>query len=191
MKLLIAGDSFAAQWPNATTGWVNLLAEKYNVVNIAQPGIGEYKILKQIESQDVNSFDLVIVSHTSPSRLHTKNHPIHNEGFHKDCDLILNDLIDRSSLGNASLKAAQEYFKYHYDDTYQIDIYNLIRKQINSLISAPYVSISHVDIANELAIETNHIDFSHLWSKERGTVNHYTEEGNREIFKKLEEIIGE
>jgi hypothetical protein len=67
----------------------------------------------------------------------------------------------------------------------------LIRKQINSLISAPYVSISHVDIANELAIETNHIDFSHLWSKERGTVNHYTEEGNREIFKKLEEIIGE
>jgi hypothetical protein len=191
MKLLIAGDSFAAQWPNATTGWVNLLAEKYNVVNIAQPGIGEYKILKQIESQDVNSFDLVIVSHTSPSRLHTKNHPIHKEGFHKDCDLILNDLIDRSSLGNASLKAAQEYFKYHYDDIYQIDIYNLIRKQINSLISVPYVSISHVDIANELAIETNHIDFSHLWSKERGTVNHYTEEGNREIFKKLEEIIGE
>ena len=191
MKLLIAGDSFAAHWPNATTGWVDLLAEKYNVVNIAQPGIGEYKILKQIESQDVATFDLVIVSHTSPSRLHTSNHPIHKEGFHKDCDLILNDLIDRPTVGNASLKAAQEYFKYHYDDIYQIDIYNLIRKQINSLISVPYVSISHVDIANELAIETNHIDFSHLWSKERGTVNHYTEEGNREIFKKLEEIIGE
>jgi len=191
MKLLIAGDSFAAHWPNATTGWVDLLAEKYNVVNIAQPGIGEYKILKQIESQDVNSFDLVIVSHTSPSRLHTKNHPIHKEGFHKDCDLILNDLIDRSTVGNASLKAAQEYFKYHYDDIYQIDIYNLIRKQINQLITIPYISMSHVDIANELSIETNHIDFSHLWTKERGTVNHYTEEGNREIFKKLEEIIGE
>jgi hypothetical protein len=191
MKILIAGDSFAAPWPNATTGWVNLLAEKYNVANIAQPGIGEYKILKQVESQNINDFDLVIVSHTSPSRLHTKNHPIHKEGFHKDCDLILNDLIDRSTLGNASLKAAQEYFKYHYDDIYQIDIYNLIRKQINQLITVPYISMSHVDIANELAIETDHIDFSNLWSKERGAVNHYTDKGNFEIFKKLEDIISE
>ena len=189
MKVLIAGDSFATVWPDSHLGWPTLLAKKYDVVNLAQAGIGEYKILKQIKSQEINNFDLVIVSHTSPSRLHTNNHPIHKEGFHKNCDLILNDLINRSAFRNPSLKAAQEYFKYHYDDEYQIDIYILIRKQINELITVPYISISHVDIVNTLAIEANHIDFSNLWSKERGSMNHYTVEGNFKIFETLEDII--
>ena len=189
MKVLIAGDSFATIWPDSQLGWPTLLAKKYDVVNLAQAGIGEYKILKQIESQEINNFDLVIVSHTSPSRLHTNNHPVHKEGFHKNCDLILNDLINRSTFRNPSLKAAQEYFKYHYDDEYQIDIYNLIRKQINELITIPYISMSHVDVVNTLAIEANHIDFSNLWSKERGSMNHYTVEGNFKIFETLEDII--
>jgi hypothetical protein len=189
MKILIAGDSFATVWPDSPLGWPTLLAKKYDVVNLAQAGIGEYKILKQIESQEINNFDLVIVSHTSPSRLHTNNHPVHKEGFHKNCDLILNDLVNRSAFRNPSLKAAQEYFKYHYDDEYQIDIYNLIRKQINELITIPYVSMSHVDIVNTLAIEANHLDFSNLWSKERGGMNHYTVEGNFKIFETLEDII--
>jgi len=191
MKILIAGDSFATVWPNSQLGWPTLLAKKYDVVNLAQAGIGEYKILKQIESQEINNFDLVIVSHTSPSRLHTNNHPVHKEGFHKNCDLILNDLINRSAFRNPSLKAAQEYFKYHYDDAYQIDIYNLIRKQINELITIPYISMSHVDVVNTLAIEANHLDFSNLWSKERGNMNHYTVEGNFKIFETLEDIISE
>jgi hypothetical protein len=189
MKILIAGDSFATVWPDSQLGWPTLLAKKYNVVNLAQAGIGEYKILKQIESQEIKDFDLVIVSHTSPSRLHTNNHPVHKEGFHKNCDLILNDLINRSTFRNPSLKAAQEYFKYHYDDEYQIDIYRLIRKQINELITIPYISMSHVDIVNTLAIEANHLDFSNLWSKERGSMNHYTVEGNFKIFETLEDII--
>ena len=189
MKILIAGDSFATVWPDSQLGWPTLLAKKYNVINLAQAGIGEYKILKQIESQEINNFDLVIVSHTSPSRLHTNNHPVHKEGFHKNCDLILNDLVNRSAFRNPSLKAAQEYFKYHYDDEYQIDIYKLIRKQINELITVPYISMSHVDIVNTLAIEANHVDFSNLWSKERGNMNHYTIEGNFEIFETLEDII--
>lgn len=189
MKILIAGDSFATVWPDSQLGWPTLLAKKYNVINLAQAGIGEYKILKQIESQEINNFDLVIVSHTSPSRLHTNNHPVHKEGFHKNCDLILNDLVNRSAFRNPSLKAAQEYFKYHYDDEYQIDIYKLIRKQINELITVPYISMSHVDIVNTLAIEANHLNFSNLWSKERGNMNHYTIEGNFEIFETLEDII--
>jgi hypothetical protein len=189
MKILIAGDSFAAPWPNTKLGWSDLLAEKHTVTNIAQAGISEYKILKQIESQNIVDFDVVIVSHTSPSRVHTPYHPLHKTGFHQHCDLILNDLIDRSSLFNPSLKAAQGYFKYHYDEEYQIDIYNLIRKQIMQLISIPYISMSHVDIVNDLKIEDNHIDFSHLWSNERGNINHYTIEGNLKILENLERIL--
>jgi hypothetical protein len=189
MKILIAGDSFAAQWPNATKGWVNLLAEKYHVTNIAQAGVGEYKILKQIQFQNIKEFDVVIVSHTSPSRVHTRNHPLHKEGFHKDCDLIITDLVDRNNIFDDNLKTAKGWFKHHYDENYQIDIYNLLRKEINSLISVPYISMTHVDIATELAMEDCNLDFSELWKTERGNINHYTEKGNKLIFKTVEEYI--
>ncbi len=184
-KLLITGDSFAALWPNATTGWVNLLAKDFDVTNLAQPGIGEYKIYKQVSSVDVSQYDLIIVSHTSPSRIHTKNHPLHNKGFHENCDLIITDLEGHFNPFNRNLQSAKSFFKYHYDEEYQIDIYNMIRKSINDLIKIPYISLSHIEIANQLKIEKNHLDFSQLWKNNRGTVNHYTEEGNLKIYKEI------
>lgn len=190
-KLLIAGDSFAAKWPGASNGWVNLLEADFLVTNIAQPGISEYKILKQIEQINLNLFDLVIVSHTSPSRIHTPNHPLHTEGFHHACDLIASDLDGHFNPFNSSLTAAKMFFKYHYDEVYQQDIYNLMRSKINSLINIPYISLSHVPIANDLRIESRHIDFSNLWMKERGLVNHYTTTGNKLIYNDLKTAINE
>ena len=95
MRILIAGDSFAAKWPAniRNQGWPALLADRFEVYNIAQAGVGEYKIYKQLANVELDQFDLVIVSHTSPSRIHTRNHPLHKEGLHKDCDLIITDLI--------------------------------------------------------------------------------------------------
>lgn len=191
-KILIVGDSFAAVWPNAIDGWVNLLAKKHNVTNIAQAGCGEYKILKQLESADIKSYDLVIVSHTSPSRVHTASHPIHKDGFHKDCDLLITDISARQEFFNSSLRTAQGWFKYHYDDQYQIDIYNLIRKRILDMLSTvPYISLTHVDISSALTIESNNIDFSDLWRKERGVTNHYTVLGNKTIYFKILDHIDE
>ena len=43
MKLLVAGDSFVAEWPG-DEGWVKLLANDYDVTNVAQAGVSEYKI---------------------------------------------------------------------------------------------------------------------------------------------------
>jgi hypothetical protein len=190
-KILIAGDSFAALWPNANNGWVNLLAEKFNVVNIAQAGVGEYKIFKQIQNTNLNEFDCIIVSHTSPSRIHTKNHPLHTQGFHSDCDLIITDLIEHWNPFNRNLSSAKSFFKYHYDEQYQIDIYKLLREKINNLIHIPYISISHIDIANELRIESTHIDFSDLWKTERGCVNHYTNEGNELVYLTIRNKLNE
>lgn len=190
IKILITGDSFAAPWPFAKIGWVNMLAHYYDVTNLAQAGVGEYKILKQIESTNIDQYDIIIVSHTSPSRVHTPRHPIHKEGFHKNCDLLYNDIADRNSWFNPSLKAAQNWFDYHYDDPYQIDIYNLIRKQINDILCKKnYISITHTEISKDLSIEPNNIDFSNLWKKERGPINHYTVEGNKAVFKQLKDII--
>lgn len=167
-----------------------MLAHYYDVTNLAQAGVGEYKILKQIESTNIDQYDIIIVSHTSPSRVHTPRHPIHKEGFHKNCDLLYNDIADRNSWFNPSLKAAQNWFDYHYDDPYQIDIYNLIRKQINDILCKKnYISITHTEISKDLSIEPNNIDFSNLWKKERGPINHYTVEGNKAVFKQLKDII--
>jgi len=189
LNILIAGDSFAAPWPNADNGWVNLLENDYKITNVAQAGVGEYKILKQLQSVNIKNYNIIIVSHTSPSRVHTKTHPLHKNNFHENCDLIFADLENKSSWWNASLTSAKNWFKYHYDDTYQTDIYNLIRKEINNIITKPYLSLSHVPIANQLKIETNHIDFSNLWSKNRGNINHYTKEANVEIYNEVKEWI--
>lgn len=190
MKILIAGDSFAAEWPNATKGWVNLLANRYEVTNLAQAGVSEYKIYKQLSSVNLNTFDCIIVSHTSPSRIHTRNHPLHTSGFHKDCDLIYTDLESRGSIFNTNLAVAKGWFEYHYDDEYQIDMYNLLRKEIATMIgNRPYVSMTHIDISTSLAIEKLNIDFSTLWAKERGTINHYTEDGNNIIYNLIVEHI--
>jgi len=189
LKILLAGDSFAAKWPGAN-GWPDLLASKHTVTNIAQAGVSEYKILKQIENSTLDYFDYVIVSHTSPSRVHTREHPIHKQGLHKDCDLIYNDIADRSSWFNPSLRSAQDYFKYHYDDEYQIDMYQLMRKEIKKLLtSRKYLSITHNRISTKYAVERNNISFSTVWEQHRGNINHYTEKGNLIVYKDILDIV--
>jgi len=180
LKILVAGDSFAAEWPGYNS-WVKLLANNYDITNVAQAGCSEYKILKQIQNTNLDDYDAVIVSHTSLSRVHTPNHPLHKEGLHKDCDLLYND-IDRFSFFNPSLSAAKGYFKYHYDDQYYQTVYSLLRKEINSLLSNKiYVSMSHIEVAKLFIYEDNHLDFSEFWKTHKGSENHYNITGNQKI----------
>ena len=182
MKILVAGDSFAAEWPG-NDGWAKLLAQSHEVTNVAQAGCGEYKIFKQIQKANLDEYDCVIVSHTSPSRVHTPNHPLHKQGLHKDCDLLWND-IDRTTFFNSSLSAAKGYFRYHYDDQYQCDIYALVRQQINTLLTnKQYISISHVEVARLFVVEDTHIDFSEFWDEHRGIQNHYSTTGNQKLHQ--------
>jgi hypothetical protein len=189
LKILLAGDSFAAKWPGKN-GWPELLASKHTVTNVAQAGVSEYKILNQIKNSNLDLFDYIIVSHTSPSRVHTREHPIHKQGLHKDCDLIYNDICERNNWFNPSLRSAQDYFKYHYDDEYQIDMYLLIRQEIQRLLgSRNYLSITHSRISTKYAIEHDNISFSALWQQHRGKVNHYTEKGNLFVYKDILDTI--
>ena len=189
VKTLIAGDSFAAEWPG-DNGWVKLLAKDYNVTNVAQAGVSEYKILKQLQDADVSKYDVVIVSHTSPSRVHTLNHPLHKSGLHKDCDLIWTDLLDRNSMFNASLRSAKGYFRYHFDDEYYQTIYSLLRKEIyNLLANKNYISLSHAPFNQIITIEKDHIDFSNFWKTNRGNENHYSILGNKVIYNNVVDKI--
>jgi hypothetical protein len=185
IKILIAGDSFAAPCPGETSGWPNLLSNIYNVKNIAQAGIGEYKILKQIQSENLNQYDLVIVSHTSPSRIHIKTHPIHSNDLHKNCDLIFTDIENRNHWFDRRILAAKLFFKHIFDDDYQTDIYSLMRQEINRLITIPYIAIGHIPVVADLKIEKNFIDFSPNWPLYKGDINHYNILGNREVCETL------
>ena len=183
MKLLVAGDSFAAEWPG-NEGWVKLLARDYDVTNVAQAGVSEYKILKQIQNSKLDEYNLVIVNHTSPSRVHTPKHPLPRTDLHKDCDLLYTDIEQRNSFFNESLKSAQLYFKHHYDDQYYQTIYSLLRKEINTLLlDKKYLSMSHIDVAKLFVHEDNHLDFSEFWKANKGTENHYSKIGNEKVYK--------
>ena len=183
LRILIAGDSFAAEWPG-THGWSKMLAEHHDVKNVAQAGVSEYKILKQLQNSKFDNYDIVIVSHTIHSRVHTNKHPIHKKGLHKDCDLIYSDIIDRSSLWNSSLHSAQGYFMHHYDDNYYQTIYKLLRKEIYTILAdKKYLSISHHNIPKEFIFEDNHLSFNKIWQKNKGNENHYNNTGNKKVLK--------
>jgi hypothetical protein len=194
-KILLIGDSFACPLHKPKyEGWPTLLAKKYKIDNLAEAGVGEYKILKQLQQiANIQRFGLVIVSHTSPSRIHTLKHPVHNKGLHKNCDLIYNDIMEKSHIFNSRLKTAKNWFKYFYDDDYQIDIYKLLRNEISRSIPIPSLHLDHFSISKNFGSEKHRIDFCQTWIKHRGIVNHYTEEGNQivceTIIDKIEQSV--
>ena len=188
MKLLICGDSFAANWKGEYPGWTDILSKHFTVTNRSQAGVGEYKILKQLE-QGID-YDFIIVSHTSPYRVHTNN-SIHNTELHKNCDLLYNDVADKNSFLNKKVKSAKLWFETHYDEVYQEDIYCLIRKKINTmLVDKSYLSISHLPCTKNFILEKKHLDCSVLWETNLGVVNHYSEEGNKKLASIIQNYIG-
>ena len=97
-KILICGDSFAADWTAKypVEGWPNLLAKNYTVTNLAQ-------------------YDYIIVFHTSPNRLYTKVHPIHHQDIlHNNSDLLYSDIKEHSK-NNPSLLPIVEYFENYFE----------------------------------------------------------------------------
>jgi hypothetical protein len=47
-KVLIVGDSFSSEQLSGECGWPVLLKQDFAVTNLSSPGVGQYKILKQL-----------------------------------------------------------------------------------------------------------------------------------------------
>jgi len=196
MKILIIGDSFAADWTvkySNDLGWPNQLAKQHDVVNLAQAGVGEYKILKQIQSvENISNYDCVIVSHTSPLRINTKQHPVHhNDKLHHSADLMLADIEyhytrwwKRLNPFNTALRTARNFFFYHFDEHYQIDIYSLLRKEINRLIDTVpcVVIVSTPNIDPQLITEDHVVNLVEIHQRHPGLINHLSTQGNALAF---------
>lgn len=189
------GDSFVADWSVKYTdyeGWPNLLAKTYDVTNVAQAGVGEYKIYKQLQKVNLDNFDIVIISHTSPYRVHTREHPIHSlDVLHKDCDLMLGDISYHASrienYFNKSLHTAKSYFEYHFDPEYYETTFNLYKKCIDNALNNKTV-ITFITFADQEK-DSNSLDVIDLLSTHRGKINHFTQEGNRIIYEKIVKIL--
>jgi hypothetical protein len=185
MKILICGDSFASDWtvkyPDRT-GWPNLLAQHHDVVNLAQAGCGEYKILLQLLSVDLDQFDQIIVSHTSPYRIYVKTHPVHaGDVLHDQSDLIYADIKEHSKT-DKKLSGLIDYFENYVDLSYLEFIHSLIIKEIKTLLKGQNVlHLSHQDI---LDLDPC-INFSQVFRKHAGLMNHYDDQGNFIVYSQI------
>lgn len=188
MNVLICGDSFTSDWqvkyPNQT-GWVNSLGEKYDVTNLAQSAVGEYKILKQVQSADLSKFDSVIISHTSPNRIYCTHHPIHSsDPLYKNADLIYTDMSDHVG-DNADCRIALDFFERYFDLTQAEEVNNLICMEILNILGQ-HSHLNQLHLVNYIA--KNHYpalpcyDLYPLFKKHRGNMNHFDEVGNRIMF---------
>jgi hypothetical protein len=189
LKILICGDSFAADWqvkyPDLV-GWPNMLADTYTVTNLAQAGCSEYKIFLQLRSQDLSMYDLVLISHTSPYRLPVETHPVHStDALHGASDLLYADIVEHRSTYPA-LNTIIDYYEKYVDLEYLQLVHYLLLKEIDHLAPTA-IHLLHMQKPS-YEFQTN-LDFSALYPKYKGFVNHYDKIGNKKIYTGICDII--
>lgn len=200
MKILIAGDSFAADWTvkyPLGKGWVNLLAEHHDVTNVAQAGVGEYKIYQQIQQQkNIEDYDIVIISHTSPYRVHTRKHPVHHrDSLHANADLSMSDIRYHAgrpkSIFNRALWSANRFFQDHFDSEYQEEIYRLLVNAVHDqLKNVRFIQVNNFICPVSLdSTSKDFVDLSKIQIAHPGIHNHLSDAGNKLVFDILQSVI--
>jgi hypothetical protein len=175
MEIFLFGDSFSAN----VKGWPSMLGQ--TIINSSQNGIGEYKIYKMVmQKKALNK----IICHTSPWRIHTPVHPIHNKNSERpNNDFLLSD-INYHSRHNDEMKIVKQYWKRYYDQQFQIDIYNLILDKLLSLKNTIHITFHDPDDTER--IQNN---FNHIWKNYPGNLNHLSIEGNQIVAEQIKRLI--
>jgi hypothetical protein len=184
-RLLIVGDSFSSEQLSGQHGWPVLLKQDFSLTNLSSPGIGQYKILKKIESIDLDRYDAILISHTSPNRLHAPTNPLYPTGhLYHDSDIIFADA--ESKLNKAVLAQSMvDYFLHIFDQDYYNFIHECCCERIHSLTAhRQVVHITHFDWSG-LYQFPNMINFHKFWLENRGDVAHYTDTANLTIYEDL------
>ena len=184
-KILICGDSFAADWHQNVKGGPNLLSEIHRVDNLAQAGCSQYKIYKQIISANLGTYDRIIICHTSPFRIYCEKHPVHHSSLlHSNCDFIYSDVVENVSK-DYDLKVVKKYFELYFSQDYAIFTHNLICKEITSILANySVIHITFFDYKNLFEFDRFH-SFYDVFLNYKGSVNHLNEKGNLMVFESL------
>lgn len=192
-KILVCGDSFSADWSKKTgrRGWINMICGDYSVTNLSQAGCGEYKIYRQLKSQDLDLFECIILSHTSPYRIHVNTHPLHKgDPLHNNCDLIYEDL--KSHKGRSlEINFFVDFFEKYYDLEHAVYLHSLICRDIELGLDKYHGKVIHMrNISwNGLHEFPDMIDNSDVFESHRGDTNHFDDVGNRIVYDRVKARI--
>ena len=193
MKVLILGDSWAADWSSKFDeypGWPNLLSKKFDITNVAQAGVSQFRIVKQLNNVNVDDFDRIVISITSPFRIYTPQHPVHKTGLHANSDLILNDLRHQAKEfpDNAQLRSAIDFFEHHFDTDHANFVNQLIVDHLLQRLDKDKTIVTGCIAHNDQFVKNHkYVDGFDVWKRHKSVnVNHMTRKGN-EIFAKIME----
>jgi hypothetical protein len=193
-SILICGDSFSADWSieyAQCTGWPNLLEQNYKVTNLSQAGCSEYKIYLQVLSviDQLDSYDKIIISHTSPYRLYTKNHPIHSsDKLRAHSDLLYQDIKYHSQTQKMLLPLVS-YFENYFDLEHAKFVHGLTCEKIENILqSYCTVHLSHIGWESLYQFKKM-LQFNNLFQQYPGLINHYSAHGNQLVYKQIIKTI--
>ena len=184
MRILIAGDSFAADWKIKynSNGWVNMLSNDYDVTNIAQAGVSEYKIYQQLITHNTTEYDKIIISHTSAYRIPVVEHPIYSKDIlHSNCDLIYSDIKEYEY--NPKIKPIVDFYENYFHIDNAIFVHSLIVSEIKRLYPKA-INITFFDSFNK---DMN--QYENIFLNNKGIINHMNENGNKIIYSKIKKIL--
>lgn len=190
MNVLILGDSWAADWSEQYSeylGWPNIVAEQHTVTNIAQAGVSQYSILKQLDTVQPQDYDAVIISITSPYRVYTPQHPVHTSGLHTNSDLIYTDIEHHATENpdNKRLQSAKAYFEHHYDLDYAETIHHsMVDRCLSRLDNRNTIVTSNIKNNIDFVGGHSYIDGYPVYQSYPGKINHLSAEGNQ-IFSDI------
>lgn len=192
MKILLVGDSFAADWTvkyKSNRGWPNLLAANFDVTNLAQAGCSEYKIWLQLSSQSLQNFSHIIIAHTSPYRIPVTSNPLHSDDpLHHSCDLIYTDII--GSDRKKKMASVIEFFEKYFDIEYARFVHDLIIQKQVSIIPSDCKVLHVTNLEHDIYMEKYDLmSFNDLFVSNRGTMNHFDDAGNQIVFEKISSWI--
>jgi len=198
MKILITGDSWEANWNvkhKTYTGWPNILADYFDITNIAQAGVSQYKICKQIDSVNLDDYDFIIFGITSPYRIYTPNHPVHKQDkLHSNSDLIFTDIeYHLSQNPTDDLKSIMNFYHNHFDVEYAEFIHKLlINWALSKLDKNKTIISSNIENnKNFITKDFNFLDGYEISASYPGLINHTSEEGNQIFAKEVIKYIDE
>ena len=198
MNVLILGDSWAADWSEQHSeylGWPNIVAEQHTVTNIAQAGVSQYSICKQLQHYPGVDHDAVIISITSPYRIYTPQHPVHQTGLHVNSDLIYTDIEYHATENpdNIRLQSAKQFYEHHFDTEHAEFVHQqMVDWCINRIeltqFKGPVIVTSNIENNQQYVKDMPYTDGHAVYQSYPGKINHLSAEGN-EIF--ADTILGQ
>lgn len=189
MKILVAGDSFSSDKLAGECGWPAQLAQAHSVTNVSQPGAGEFKILRQLELQNLTDFDLVIVSHTSPNRVHAETNPLYPSGHvYRNSDILFGDVESKVSKDPVA-RSMFDYFTQVFDIEYYHFVHTCCCERIDQLTK-------DYNVIHMTNFEWTHLypfdplfNFYNLWLEYPGEYAHLNRHGANKVAQILKQRI--